>query len=65
VTGRVLTAYRRLAVIASRRHYVGRYGWRVGVLWRTWLLGVQWDFQADAWCWHLGPLALRVWRADR
>lgn len=43
----------------------GPYRWRAGVLWRTWLLGAQYDFQADCWMFHLGPLAVRIWRADR
>lgn len=65
VSSRVLAVYRRLGAAAFQRHYVGRYAWRAGVLWRTWLLGAQYDLQADAWCFHLGPLAVRLWRADR
>lgn len=65
MTSRIVTAYRRLGMATFQRHYIGRYGWRAGIYRRTWLLGVEWDFQADAWLFHLGPLAVRVWRADR
>lgn len=51
--------------MSAVRHRLGRYGWRVGILRRTWLLGVEADFAIDGWVWYLGPIALRVWRADR
>jgi hypothetical protein len=54
-----------VGTVTAIRHRTGRYAWRAGVLWRTWLLGAQYDLQADAWCFHLGPLAVRIWRADR
>lgn len=52
----------------SRRpgvHHLGAFRWRVGVFWRAWLIGAQYDFMGDCWMLHLGPFAVRVWRASR
>jgi hypothetical protein len=57
----------RRIVRASRRRYVGRWGWRVAVLPNAWAfpIAVVRDFPADCIMVHVLCVAVRVWNDGR
>lgn len=54
--------------LLSKRRYVSlkrlkfHFGWRVGCLRKTWLLGVEQNFAIDGWSVHFIFFTVQVWR---